>query len=110
MLSENGGIGFVDEIIKAVDAFLAEYEATQGPCRNALERGLVVSYVLGVMHCQLDAVWNVLGESPVFGTLHPRTVFQECIVRDEQVLKALRQEILAKLSQRAWFSGEDSQS
>jgi hypothetical protein len=110
MLTDSGTISFVDELIGVVDRFLAEYEAKQGPPRNKLERALVVSYALGVLHCQLDAVWNALGDSPMFGGLHPRLLFQECVAKDEESLEALQQEIATKLEQKAWYTGQNAKS
>ncbi len=104
MLDEQGGISFVDELMSILDRFLEEYETQQGPFRSALERGLIVSYAVGVLHCQLDALWDALGESPVYGALHPKIVFQECVTKDELALRSLREEIMDKIQQENWFS------
>jgi hypothetical protein len=110
MLSDSGEISFVDEILQLVEECVADYEAAQGAFRNPLERGLVVSYVLGVLRCQLDAVWDALGDAPVSGPLHPRLVFEECVSRDQESVRALRQRIVAQLGKRQWFDSPKADS
>ena len=108
MLSERGEISFIGELVGVVNEFLKEYEEQQGAFRNDLERGHVVSYVLGVLRCQLDALWDEVGQAPVYGSLHPRLVFHECVSKDEESLRALRDEIREKLAQASWFTGSGS--
>lgn len=105
MLSDEGGVNFVDELLSIINRFLDDYEAKQGPFRSPLERGLIVSYALGVLRCQLDAVWDALGDSPVFGALHPKIVFQECVTKDELAVRSLREQIEQKLREEGWFAG-----
>jgi hypothetical protein len=106
MLNERGEISFIGELVRVVNEFLEEYEEQQGALMNDLERGLVVSYVLGVMRCQLDALWDEVGQAPVYGSLHPRLVFHECVSKDEESLRALHDEIRDKLAQTTWFTGK----
>ena len=103
MLSQDGNISFAAELVQMVEAFLGEYEAKQGPFRNDLERGLVISYALGVMRCELDAIWDRLAEEPVFGSLHPRTVFETCAHRDD-VEEAVRAFVATQLGESDWIS------
>lgn len=77
--NEDGTISFVPELIDAIRAFLKEYEEKEGPLAGDLERGLVISYALGVMRCDLEAVWQTLGEAKAFQKLHPRDLFEECV-------------------------------
>jgi hypothetical protein len=109
MLNEDGEISFVNEIVTMLDTMLAEYEAVKGPLHSDLERSLVVSYMLGVLHCQIEAVWEALGDSPVFGALHPRVAFQECVARDELSVQVLRDAIAAHLRRKAWYAGETAE-
>lgn len=102
MLDAEGTISFVAPIMSLIDGFLADYERLKGPLRTDLERGLAISYLLGVMHEDLEAIWDSLGQSPVFGTLHPRTVFEECVKEDKTLLEAQRASIIAELRKRRW--------
>jgi len=102
MLDQEGTISFVSPIMAMLDDFLADYERLKGPLRNDLERGLVISYILGVMHSDLEAVWDSLGKLPVFGSLHPRTVFEDCADRDES-LAAHQAFIADELRKRGWI-------
>ncbi len=102
MLDQEGTISFVSPIMTMIDDFLADYERFKGPLRNDLERGLVISYILGVMRCELEAIWDVLGRSPVFGALHPRVVFEDCVEKEENFHTAHRAYIIAELRKRGW--------
>ncbi|MEA3406936.1 MAG: hypothetical protein U9R48_02495 [Chloroflexota bacterium] len=80
MISDEGGtISFVSELVDAIRDFVEEYEEKEGALSGDLERGLVISYALGVMHCDLNTVWQTLGEATVFQKLHPRDLFEECV-------------------------------
>jgi hypothetical protein len=102
MSDQGREISFVSPIMAMIDDFLANYEELKGPLRNDLERGLIISYVLGVMRCDVDAIWDSLGRSPLFGALHPRTVFEDCVEKDETVLAARRDLINEELRKRGW--------
>ena len=104
MLTQQGKISFVEELAGMVEEFLVEYEALRGPLRNDLERGLVIAYVLGVMRCDLDAIWDSLGRASVFGALHPRAVFEECVGRDEPRAADRYAAIEDELRRRGWLS------
>ena len=106
MLKQDGTISFLAELVTLVDTFLVEYEAQRGPLRNDLERGLVISYVLGVMRCDLEAVWDSLGQQPVFGTLHPRAVFDECACQEALDAGSRQALVLQELHKRGWFHAE----
>ena len=109
MLKEDGTISFIDELVQAVDTFLDEYQARKGAFRNDLERGLVISYVLGMMHCDLELLWNALGDAPVFGGLHPRVVFEDCVGHVDVGVggprRALATTLAEELRRRGWFEG-----
>lgn len=79
MISEKDGtISFVSELVDTIHTFLQEYEEREGPLSGDLERGLIISYALGVMRCDLENVWQTLGEAKAFKKLHPRDLFEEC--------------------------------
>ena len=109
MLDQNGSISFVSEIMDAVDTFLREYESHQGPLRNDLERGLVISYVLGIMHCEMQKIWDELGTASAFGSLHPRLVFENCLQPDrDNLLLAERLSLIKREARRrGWIMEED---
>lgn len=102
MIDQKGTISFVSQIMAMIDDFLVDYEQLKGPLRNDLERGLVIFYILGIMRCDLEAIWDSLGQSPIFGSLHPRTIFEDCADRDEALLAAQRASILTELRKRGW--------
>jgi hypothetical protein len=102
MLDAEGKISFVSELMDLVEQFVVEYESRKGPLRNELERGLVISYVLGVMSCDLECIWDCLGQAPAFGSLHPRVVFQDCLGKDSADGLARREALKAELRRRGW--------
>lgn len=104
MLEQDGSITFASELVQIIDTFIAEYEAAQGPLRNDLERGLVISYVLGVMRCELDSIWDGLAKAAVFGSLHPRMVFEDCVRKDAQMAAESREVVKEMLRDRGWLS------
>ena len=106
MLDDQGKISFAEELLDAVARFLDEYQTREGSLGSELERGLVISYVLGVMRCDLDAVWDCLGGATVFGALHPRAVFESCNC-DAPVAAERRAAILAELRRRGWLEMRD---
>jgi len=77
MLRQNGMIDFVDELMDLVDEFLRQYQEQEGPFRNTLEKGLVVSYVLGCIRQDTETIWDALGQSPVFRGVSPRAIYEE---------------------------------
>ena len=77
MLRQDGMIGFVYEIMGLVDEFLRQYEEQEGPFRNNLERGLVVSFALGCIRQDTEDIWDALGQSPTFRGVSPRGIFEE---------------------------------
>lgn len=108
MLDQDANISFIQEIMDAIDAFLADYEARQGALRNDLERGLVISYMLGIMQCELQKIWDELGQAPTFGSLHPRLVFEACTAadRDHATMPRQLELIRQELGRRGWIKEE----
>ena len=105
MLDEQGNINFATEFLDAIEAFMKEYEAREGALDSELERGLVVSYVLGVMRCDLEAIWDQLAKAAIFGALHPRAVFEQCTC-DGPIAEHRRASIREELAKRGWVSLE----
>jgi len=103
MLNTDGSFSFTEEVMALVDAFLVEYEQTKGALQNDLERGLVVSYVLGAILCDLELVWEALGSAPVFGQQDPRAIYEECVSRNADRSTA-RRALEAELARRGWIS------
>jgi len=104
MLTQEGTISFIAELMGAIENFIAQYEATRGPLANDLERGLVLSYVLGVMRCELDTIWDCLARSSAFGDLHPRLVFEECLNKEHPQNAARVAWIEEELKKRGWLA------
>jgi hypothetical protein len=106
MLDQDANISFVQEIMDAIDAFLADYQAHQGALRNDLERGLVVSYLLGIMHHEMQQVWDELGKAPAFGSLHPRLVFEDCTAgqHDSLAMTPRLEQIRQEFRRRGWIT------
>lgn len=104
MLNHDGSFSFTEELTALVDAFLREYEGAKGALCNELERGLVMSYVLGAMLCDLELTWEVLCTSPVFGRLNPRVLYEECARLNAERDEA-RREIEEELARRGWIPG-----
>lgn len=99
MLNEEGRINFVSELMNVMEEFLAEYEEIKGPLSNELERGLVMAYAVGVMRCNLEAIFDSIGEAPVFGPLRPRALFEECAA-PESMRIALRESVKELMHRR----------
>ena len=108
-MKEDGTISFVSELMGTLDTFLHQYEGARGPFRNDLERGLVISYALGVMRCELDSLWDSVAKTPAFAALHPRLVFEDCVAKDSDDLasKALEVVIEEELQERGWLTNEE---
>ncbi len=105
MLNQEGTISFINELLGAMDSFIAEYEARRGPLTNDLERGLVLSYILGIMRCELETIWDCLARAPIFGDLHPRLVFEECLNKELPQNAARMALIEQELKKRGWVAG-----
>mgnify|MGYP000855540954 FL=1 len=92
-------ISFIDQLLDAVEAFMLDYEQEHGGLPGPLERGLFVSYSLGVMRSNVDALWEMLAASSVFGAANPRALFEE---QAGGVDDDLRSEAQAALVARGW--------
>ncbi|MHB0859342.1 MAG: hypothetical protein ACYC5M_17470 [Anaerolineae bacterium] len=108
MLNQDGTFSFLSELMTTVDALVDEYEAVKGPLANDLERGLVISYMLGAMRCDLDLIWETLGSWSVFGTLHPRTVFEDCVPAEAALAEERMAQVREMLRQRGWLDTESA--
>ncbi|MHB1296414.1 MAG: hypothetical protein ACYC4R_15660 [Anaerolineae bacterium] len=106
MLNEDGTFSFHAELMATIDAFVAEYEAVKGPFRNDLERGLVISYMLGVMRCDLETIWDAMGSWPMFGNLPPRAVVEDCICGEGTSAGDRIEQVTEMFRQRGWLNTE----
>ena len=104
MLDEDGAICFAPELMETIDAFLSDYEAVRGPLPSELHRCLAVSYALGVMCRNAEAIWNRLAEEAVFGPLDPRKLFEECVGESELETANLQTNVGEELRRRGWLS------
>jgi len=107
MFDSDGTFHFVPELLQAVDAFVEGCEAAKGSPQNDLERGLIISYALGTIRCDLEMIWESLGSAPAFGTLHPRAVFENCTDRDDPRATTRRAMIEEELQKRGWLPGAE---
>jgi len=107
MLDQTGTIDFIAELFDQIDAFLQEYERVKGPLHGELERGLVICYLVGVMCCDLEAIWEGLGDAAVFGALRPKAIFQECEYNGGEITARHRARIVEELRRRGWLSLRD---
>jgi hypothetical protein len=82
--NKDGRISFISELTETIQRFVEEYEKKEGTLSGELERGLVISYALGVMRCDLEAIWQELGEASIFQRLHPRDLFEECVEEESE--------------------------
>lgn len=108
MLNNDGSFSFTEEVMALVDAFLAEYERTKGELSDDLERGLVTSYVLGAILCDVELVWEALGSAPIFGQQDPRAIYEECVRRNAD-RSAARRAVEQELERRGWLSAPQEQ-
>ena len=104
MLDADGAINFATELADAVERFLEQYEQSRGPLQSDLERGLVIAYVLGVMHCDLEALWGAVTSDPTFGPVKPRALFDECASGNEPAARARETLVADELLRRGWLS------
>lgn len=108
MLNQDGTICFASELMETVDAFLFDYEAVRGPLDNEFHRCLAVSYALGVMRRNIDAIWDRLAKEAVFGPLDPRKAFEECVGECELETASLRTAVGEELRRRGWLPDSSS--
>jgi len=99
MLDSDGTICFVDEVMRLVDGFLRRYQEQEGPFRNGLEKGLVISYALGCIKQDTERVWNALGQAPLFRGVSPREVYEEGVATDS----AGTSELVSRIRERRWL-------
>ena len=104
-MQQGDRITFVDQLLGAVEAFMHTYEQEHGALPGPLERALFVSYSLGVLRANVDAIWEALASSTVFGATDPRALFEEQAGGADD---AMRAEARAALEARGWVPGADA--
>ena len=109
MLQQDGSISFIDELIGLVEGLLAEYERGHGPACSEVDRGLELTYALGVLQCDLCALGDALARAPMFHEVHPQHIFEECCQGRQAAQSPKRMEqlrrIQEKLRERGWPTG-----
>ena len=100
MLSDDGTIDFSVELVDALEQVMKTCESRLGQQADDLERGLTVVYLVGLMCCDLEAVWQALADHEVFGQLDPRHVYEECAALDAAPGIARRQRVMHELTRR----------
>lgn len=103
MLDANEQIDFTEELLQIVERLIAEYERLKGPLDNDLKRGLAVSFVLGALHCNIDAIWDELARAPHFAAQHPRTIFESCEGKTPHITDENRRRIHTLLTRYGWM-------
>lgn len=104
MIAEDGTISFVRELLDLLDRFIHEYEEIRGPLGSDLERGLVITYLLGVLRCDAQAIGECVAKAPAFGNIHPRLVFEECVGRNPEIVAERQKWIAREISRRGWIT------
>jgi hypothetical protein len=104
MLSEDGVISFVPELLDLVDALLVRYEAKQGVLSDPLERGLALAYLLGALCSEARAIAACLESAPILEGLQPQALLQECVRADAALTQAHRERITSELVRRGWLT------
>lgn len=96
-------LDFTRELLDIIEQQLAEYEQLKGPLDDDLKRGLAVSYLLGVLHCNIDAIWDELATAPHFAAMHPRAMFEDCEGKTPEIQPEDRARIHNLLTQYGWM-------
>ncbi len=104
MIAEDGTISFVQELLDLLDGFLREYEERRGPLGSDLERGLVITYLLGVLRCDARAIGECVARAPAFGSIHPRLVYEECVGRNPEIVTERQKWIAREIARRGWLN------
>lgn len=104
MIAEDGTISFVQELLDLLERFLREYEEIRGPLGSDLERGLVITYLLGVLRCDTQAIGECVAKAPAFGDVHPRLVYEECVGRTPDIVAERQRWIAREISRRGWLA------
>ncbi len=103
MIRQDGTIYFASELVALIDRFLQEYQEIQGPLQCDLDRGLVITYLLNVMRCDLELLEDCLDGEQIFRDLSPRRVLLECMQRDPDGLERRREQVWLALREAGWL-------
>jgi hypothetical protein len=103
MLDANEQIDFTEELLLIVEKLVEDYERHKGPLDSDLKRGLAVSFVLGALHCNIDAIWDELAKAPHFAAQHPRMIFESCEGRTPHITDENRERIKTLLTSYGWM-------
>ena len=103
MLDGNEHIDFTEELLQIVEQLVDEYEQRKGPLDSELKRGLAVSFVLGALQCNIDAIWDELAKAPHFAAQHPKVLFESCEGRTPHITDENRERIHTLLTSYGWM-------
>ncbi len=103
MLNADGKIDFTQELLDIIESLLEEYERAKGPLDSDLKRGLAVSFVLGALHCNIDAIWDELAQAPHFAAQHPKIMFEDCEEKTPPIRQEDRERIRNLLTSYGWI-------
>jgi hypothetical protein len=103
MPGSNETLDFTCELLDIIEHQLAEYERIKRPLDDDLQRGLAVSYLLGVLRCNIEAIWDELAKAPHFATMHPRVMFEDCEGKTPEIQPNERARIYNLLTQYGWM-------
>ena len=102
MLSEDGSISFVPELLDVLASALERYESVRGVVEDPLERGLVILYVLEALASEVHAISACLESAPPLRATEPRALLQQCLQAHPASEQAQREAIIAELARRGW--------
>jgi hypothetical protein len=103
MTGGDEGMDFTHELLYIIEHQLAEYEQINGPLNDSLKRGLAVSYILGVLQCNIEAIWDELATAPHFATMHPKQMYEDCKGLTPEISPEDRTRIHNLLTQYGWI-------
>ncbi|MHB9031901.1 MAG: hypothetical protein ACYC6L_02520 [Anaerolineae bacterium] len=110
MLDAEQRIDFTRDLIDIIENMLREYENVKGPLDSDLKRGLAVSFILGALRCNIEAIWDELAKAPHFAAQHPKAIFEDCQGKLPHISTEDRQRIHNLLTSYGWMGREYSSS
>jgi hypothetical protein len=103
MPGNDESLDFTRELLDIIEHQLVEYEQLKGPLDDDLKRGLAVSYLLAVLECNIEAIWDELATAPHFAAMHPRLMFEDCEGKTPVIGPEDRARIHNLLTQYGWM-------
>jgi hypothetical protein len=110
MPGSDQALDFTRELLDIIEHQLAEYERLKGPLDDDLKRGLAISYLLGVLLCDVEAIWDELATAPHFAAMPPKAMFTGCEGLTPEIQPEDRVRIHNLLTQYGWMGNQDPNS